>query len=164
MKARKRADTTVRKIMLLGEIGVGKTSLANRLAFDRFEASYKPTLGVELYTADIDVDGTPHRLVLWDTDGDLQERMVASDYCRGASGACVIGDLSRPMTLQVGRDIRNLFGELFPGRPTRLLANKLDLMPGTERIKDATRISVKDGKGVTEALRAVARECWEAAL
>jgi GTPase SAR1 family protein len=45
---------TARKIMLLGEIGVGKSSIARRLVFDRFEGDYKPTIGVDVYSYDVD--------------------------------------------------------------------------------------------------------------
>ena len=39
----------VRKLMLLGEMAVGKTSIANRLAFDRFGESYTSTIGTDIY-------------------------------------------------------------------------------------------------------------------
>ena len=39
----------VRKLMLLGEMAVGKTSIANRLAFDRFVESYTSTIGTDIY-------------------------------------------------------------------------------------------------------------------
>ena len=42
------------KIMLLGEIGVGKSSIAQRLVFNRFGTDYKPTLGVDVYTYEIE--------------------------------------------------------------------------------------------------------------
>ena len=41
--------TSAYKVMLLGQIGVGKSSIAQRLVFDRFESSYKPTMGVDVY-------------------------------------------------------------------------------------------------------------------
>ena len=45
---------TAQKIMLLGEIGVGKSSIAQRLVFNRFGTDYKPTLGVDVYTYEIE--------------------------------------------------------------------------------------------------------------
>ncbi len=44
---------SARKVMLLGEIGVGKSSLARRLVFDKFEFDYKPTIGVDIYRYDV---------------------------------------------------------------------------------------------------------------
>ena len=48
---------TARKVMLLGEIGVGKSSLVKRLVFDRFETDYKPTLGVDVYRYEVPAGG-----------------------------------------------------------------------------------------------------------
>ena len=64
------------KIMLLGEIGVGKSSIAQRLVFNRFETIYKPTLGVDVYTYDIETETdadpvTTTKFIIWDTDGEL---------------------------------------------------------------------------------------------
>ena len=44
---------TAAKVMLLGDIGVGKTSIARRLRFDSFEANYKTTIGVDVLTHDV---------------------------------------------------------------------------------------------------------------
>jgi len=152
--------SAVRKVMLLGQSNVGKTSLANSLAFGRFEMNYKRTIGVELYTADIVFDGSPRRLILWDTDGRIQDEMVASSYCKGAAGACIIADLTRPETIEAARETLEIFEELYPGRPTRLIGNKLDLAPGSV-LEDGTCVSVHDGTGVAKVLEEIARECWE---
>jgi Ras-related protein Rab-5C len=62
---------TARKIMLLGEIGVGKSSIARRLVFDRFEGDYKPTIGVDVYSYDVEPGPAgpqpPIKFIIWDT-------------------------------------------------------------------------------------------------
>ena len=87
------------KVMLLGDIGVGKSSLARRLVFDRFEADYKSTIGVDILTHDLALAGGPLRLILWDTDGDFGAGIFESVYLSGASGAVIVADASRPATL-----------------------------------------------------------------
>lgn len=151
--------SAVRKVMLLGQPGVGKTTLANSMAFGRFDADYKRTIGVELYTADITFDDRSHRLVLWDTDGRIQDEMVASSYCKGAAGACVVADLTRPETVEAARETLDIFEDLYPGRPARLLGNKLDLMPSAT-LDDGTCVSVYDGTGVMQVFEDIARECF----
>ena len=91
-----------KKVMLLGEIGVGKTSLAQRLLFDRFDADYKSTIGVDLYKYDIDIPGeaAPVALVLWDTDGNWGESLFRHVYVKGATAAVIVGDVSRRSTLE----------------------------------------------------------------
>ena len=83
--------------MLLGEIGVGKSSLARRFVFDRFEAEYKSTIGVDILTHDTTTaDGEAMRLVLWDTDGEFGARIFDTVYVKGASGALIVSDVTRP--------------------------------------------------------------------
>ena len=60
---------TARKVMLLGEIGVGKSSIVQRLVFDKFEATYKPTIGVDFALKNVKLGPYLIRLQLWDTAG-----------------------------------------------------------------------------------------------
>ena len=65
----------IRKVMLLGDMAVGKTSIANRLAFDRFETSYKSTIGFDLYRYDVILpqSGEQFQFLIWDTDGNVSQ-------------------------------------------------------------------------------------------
>src|SRR5690606_12013843 len=93
-----------RKIMLLGEIGVGKTSLIRRLVEGHFETEYKSTFGVELYRVPITEAG-PNRdqaieLIVWDSDGNFGQSIFRHVYIKGASAALIIGDLKRRATIE----------------------------------------------------------------
>lgn len=156
------------KVMLLGEMGVGKTSLAQRFVFDRFQSDYKTTIGVELFTHDVTVtDAQPEsqvRLVLWDTDGDFGQRIFTTVYVSGAAGAIVVGDASRPPTLARMVDLAQGFAERFPGRPVKAIVNKIDLVEGGAAQvtlpqlprDDVVFASAKTGTGVAEAFHALA--------
>ena len=119
------------KIMLLGDIGVGKTSLARRRVFDKFDADYKTTIGVDVLTHDIELGPECGReilrLVLWDTDGDFGSRIFETVYLAGASGAIIVADASRPGTLVKMTTLADRFAEHFPGRPVVMIVNKIDL-------------------------------------
>lgn len=120
-----------RKIMLLGDIAVGKTALARRLVFDQFEAGYKATLGVDIYSHVLDpqpVPDTPVKLSIWDIDGDLSHGIFSHNYMKGASGALMIGDATRPSTLNTIISLADTFRETQPGRPFVYVVNKLDLV------------------------------------
>jgi len=145
------------KVMLLGEIGVGKSSLARRFVFDRFEGEYKSTIGVDILSHEIALDdGRPLKLMLWDTDGDFGARIFETVYIKGASGALIVSDATRPATLAKAARLAAGFAEAFPGRPTRVIVNKIDLAdmehgafagaglaPG-----DVVRTSARTGEGV----------------
>ena len=124
-----------RKIMLLGDIAVGKTSLARRLVFNQFDVGYKATLGVDIYTHQValpsDADGDI-KLSIWDVDGDLAEGIFSHNYIRGASGALIIGDVTRPATMNTMLRLSDTFRETLVGRPFVYVVNKSDVMNSGE--------------------------------
>lgn len=124
-----------RKVMLLGEIGVGKSSIVQRLVFDRFEMNYKPTIGVDVYRYEVPQTETRSAmaLIVWDTDGNFGEQIFRHVYMREASAAVIVGDVTRPHTLDTMAALANGFREALPGRTLSLVLNKLDLLaPGDE--------------------------------
>lgn len=121
---------TSRKIMLLGDIGVGKSSIVQRLVLDRFDMTYKPTIGVDVYR--YEVPPSPSRpgmhLIVWDTDGNLNELIFKHVYMKSASAAMIIGDVMRPGTLDTMARLTEGFRSELPGRHITLLVNKIDLV------------------------------------
>jgi small GTP-binding protein len=152
---------TARKIMLLGEIGVGKSSIARRLVFDRFEGDYKPTIGVDVYSYDVEhaPDEAGSRFVIWDTDGNLGETILDHIYMKEAAGALIVGDITRGSTLKRMVELGNKFLEAMPGRYCAFLLNKSDLeTAATELPPELTssqipmlRTSAKTGENVKDA-------------
>ncbi len=127
-------SNTAIKIMMLGEIGVGKTSIVRRLVFDAFDISYKATIGVDIYSyrlpqekthLDRDID-----FFLWDVDGDLGAAMFNHVYLKGAGGACIVSDVTRAGTHKTSLSIAEGFERNLPGRPAVLVVNKIDLLLG----------------------------------
>lgn len=125
---------TARKVMLLGEIGVGKSSLVRRLVFDRFENDYKPTLGVDVYRYDVPAQpGTPAlTLIVWDTDGNFGDAIFRHVYMKEASAAFIVGDVTRKATLETMLSLSRGFHEAFPGRYEALIVNKIDLLDAAD--------------------------------
>jgi small GTP-binding protein len=159
---------TPRKIMLLGDIGVGKSSIARRLVFDAFDEAYKPTLGVDIYTYEIAPDraGTSEgaKFIIWDTDGNLGDSILSLVYMRHAAAALVVGDPTRPATLQPMVELGKRFMEAQPGRYCAFLLNKCDV-PGisTELPAHAAQLgipsiptSAKSGENIQHAFLAAA--------
>ena len=169
------APSLTAKVLLLGDIGVGKTSLARRFVFDRFEGTYKTTLGVDILTHDLPLgpacDDAVLRLVLWDTDGDFGDRIFSTAYALGAQGAMIVADASRPDTLLHMGQLAMDFGDRFPGRPMRAIVNKIDLAPAHERRfvvpdldpDEIAPTSALTGEGVTELFQSLGRAIWRSA-
>lgn len=157
-----------RKVMLLGEIGVGKSSIARRLVLDRFEIDYKPTVGVDVYLYDVpDEPSRPGmRLIVWDTDGNFGDAIFRHVYMRQANAAMIIGDLTRAATLDAMARLGGGFRDEFPGRHLTFLLNKQDLLPPDARVElpealmrpgtPVVRTSALTGDNVKDAFRATA--------
>lgn len=154
-----------KKVMLLGDMGVGKTSILYRLVHDRFDGQYKTTLGVEVLSYDVPAptvgEGEPVRLVLWDTDGDFGTRIFDTVYVAGASAAIIVSDATRPQTVTHMNELASNFESRFPGRPYKALVNKIDLAGGTAPLEGLAQpnvklVSAKTGSGITEAFAELA--------
>ena len=121
--------TSRHKIVLIGDIGVGKTALIRRFVHDTFDGVYSGTFGFDIYEKTITVVGRQVDLLIWDTDGSTGAGLfVAGSYLEGASGALIVCDLSRPQTCDVAIDLAKDFARRLPGREACLLLNKSDLV------------------------------------
>ncbi|MEQ8824984.1 MAG: Rab family GTPase [Filomicrobium sp.] len=158
-----------RKLMLLGEIGVGKTSLVNRYVHGRFRTDYMPTLNVEIYTHNLpETDTRPAlTLLIWDTDGNFGQTIFSSVYLKNASAALIVADVTRPTTIEAKDQLLKGWKNAMPGRPACILLNKSDLLGDTERSELGTAeaehsstpaflTSALSGDGVGDAFTAAA--------
>ena len=126
--------TLSKKVCLLGDFAVGKTSLVRRFVYNRFDDKYISTIGVKVSrktvsvsVADRIVDGT---MMLWDLAGSEEFDRVRTSYLRGAAGAVLVCDLTRPETLDSLQKYANGLLKANANIHFILAANKYDL---TER-------------------------------
>jgi small GTP-binding protein len=122
-----------KKIVLLGNSAVGKTSLIRRFVFDTFEDSYITTIGSKVTKKEIDIDdnGEDKRLTLmiWDVLGTEGYTATHSRTFAGAHGAILVSDLSRKETIDNLESywIPLLF-EIVDNIPIVFVSNKSDLV------------------------------------
>ena len=95
-----------KKICLVGDLGVGKTSLVRRFVESKFSDEYLTTVGVKISRKVVEVPterrGTPKNvtLVIWDIEGKSKFNSIAHNYLQGAAGAIVVGDFTRQETIE----------------------------------------------------------------
>jgi len=91
---------TTLKILIIGESGVGKSSLMLRFTEDDFDAEQALTIGVDFKTKKINIDGVTVKLAIWDTAGQERFRTLTPSYYRDAQGAILVYDVTKVGTFQ----------------------------------------------------------------
>ncbi|MHC1592122.1 MAG: GTP-binding protein [Candidatus Helarchaeales archaeon] len=117
------------KIVCIGSPAVGKTSLINRFVTNSFKEKYIETIGVNILLKELKVDSKTVQLSCWDVAGQTHFGRVRNMYYRGAQGALIVFDLTRPSTyLDVGdfhEDLKTALNN--KDIPIVLIGNKKDL-------------------------------------
>jgi len=81
--------STLLKVVILGDGGVGKSCLMNRFVSDRFEEQSFHTIGVEFLNKEIEIDGNSYTLQIWDTAGQERFKTLRTPFYRG-SDICLL--------------------------------------------------------------------------
>ncbi|XP_074015726.1 ras-related protein Rab-36 [Numenius arquata] len=89
----------ISKVVVVGDLYVGKTSLINRFCKDNFDRDYKATIGVDFEIERFEIVGIPYNLQIWDTAGQEKFKCIASAYYRGAEVIITVFDLADIQTL-----------------------------------------------------------------
>ncbi len=122
-----------KKVVVIGDGAVGKTSLIKRFVQDVFDDRYLNTIGAKVMKKELGVNRPETgeivdlKLILWDIAGQETFENVKKAYYRGASGAIVVCDITRRETMDVmHRWIENLF-DVSDVIPIVFIVNKIDL-------------------------------------
>ncbi len=164
-----------KKIVLLGDGAVGKTSLIARFVLNKFDEKYIQTIGVRVSKKTVMVDTGKEKvdvdLMIWDILGQRGFERVKTLSLEGTQGALLVCDLTRMKTLESIEDywypmLLDRAGEI----PVVLLANKRDLPNWEISEEDVKRVasqinapyfltSAKTGEHVDEAFHMIAERC-----
>ncbi|XP_069353331.1 ras-related protein Rab-36 [Eulemur rufifrons] len=87
------------KVVVVGDLYVGKTSLIHRFCKNAFDRDYKATIGVDFEIERFEIAGIPYSLQIWDTAGQEKFKCIAATYYRGAQVIVTAFDLTDVQTL-----------------------------------------------------------------
>jgi small GTP-binding protein len=172
------SEITKKKICLIGDFGVGKTSLIRRFVDGHFSENYMSTVGVQVSQKDLEVPANSSqvrqklRLMIWDLEGSTKFQGIARQYIEGSHGAIVVADGNRQESIDhlaghlallcslKTQDIKVIVAfskaDLVEERAARdlLLGSWL---PSGERVLAAYLTSAKTGKNVEASFQHLAK-------
>ena len=82
------------KILILGETGVGKTSLLMRYVEDEFTNAHLPTIGIDFKIKEVSINHKIYKLQIWDTAGQERFRTITKTYYRSSNGIILTYDVT----------------------------------------------------------------------
>eukprot|EP01130_Rhizamoeba_saxonica_P004278 TRINITY_DN174_c0_g2_i1.p1 TRINITY_DN174_c0_g2~~TRINITY_DN174_c0_g2_i1.p1 ORF type:complete len:217 (+),score=50.48 TRINITY_DN174_c0_g2_i1:34-651(+) len=123
---------TLLKIIILGDSGVGKTSLMNQYVNNRFSTAYKATIGADFLTKEVMVDDRLITMQIWDTAGQERFQSLGVAFYRGADCCVLVFDVNVAKTFEHLDSWKEEFlTQAMPNDPNNfpfvLIGNKIDL-------------------------------------
>ncbi|XP_050292446.1 ras-related protein Rab7-like isoform X1 [Quercus robur] len=168
---------TLLKVMVLGDSGVGKTSLMNQYVYMKFNPHYKATIGADFVTKELQIDDKQVTLQIWDTAGQERFQSLGAAFYRGAECCVLVFDVNAHKSFEAMNTWREEFlKQADPDAPDNfpfiLLGNKIDMDGGNSRVVSEKQAkewcafrgnipyfetSAKEGYNVDEAFLCVAK-------
>ena len=124
-----------KKILLLGDFSVGKTSLIRRYVDGTFDDKYLTTIGVKISKKLCTIQGVECEVLIWDIEGETPTKKIPLSYYRGASGAIFVIDVNRSETIEGLVKHQEVFFEANPNAKYVTAYNKADLLSEMQKAK-----------------------------
>jgi len=173
-----------KKVIVIGEGGVGKTTLLHRSVSNIFVDSTKMTIGTDFFMKKIEIEDDNNvnqiMMLLWDFAGQERFRFILKDYIKGAKGVILCFDLTRTSTLQKLYEWIDLLKEgdawdkpdikfflvgtksdLVANTPTSITSDQIDLFRKEFNIDLYFATSAMDSSGVAELFNKIANSMVE---
>ena len=139
-------ELPVIKVALLGNSGVGKSSIILRYSTDRFEIDSLTTKGAEYSQTKVEINGKSYKLDIWDTAGQEQYRSLGKHFYINAYIVILVYDISKKDSFE---DLKNIwYNDLIRyGEKCTVIAivgNKIDLYEKEEVNENEGRAFAKE--------------------
>ncbi|TFF90420.1 MAG: GTP-binding protein [Promethearchaeota archaeon] len=142
------------KVCIVGDGGVGKTSMVLRYCENSFKENYIMTIGSNFSTKSVNLDNHPDigvKLQLWDLAGQKHFSFVRPPFYRGASGIIYVFDLTRRSSFKNIPEWCDEVEKVIGRKASVLVGNKLDIANQGRR-----EIGKKDGEALMAELGSAA--------
>lgn len=163
------------KVIVLGDSGVGKTSILNRFVKQEFSQSYRATVGADFLFKEFNVDGKAVSLQLWDTAGQERFQSLGNAFYRGTDCCLLVFDITNAESFENISSWKNEFlersGNEGTNFPIILIGNKCDMTAERKVSKENAKtwaeneklifdeVSAKEDIRIEEAFMQATRLC-----
>ncbi|EAY06231.1 small GTP-binding protein, putative [Trichomonas vaginalis G3] len=159
------------KVVILGDSGVGKTSLIEMRMQNSFDSEKMPTIKPDVSTCVENVDGKQIELNIWDTAGQEQYFSLATMFVRDANVAILVGDITNEISIDNIGKWEHLLKETQPNAEVIVAINKSDLARNNQKLVGQVRdklihnytdimfVSAITGNNVPQLFKTVAQKC-----
>ncbi len=152
----------IKKVCVLGDPGVGKTSIINRYVKNVFSPDYLSTIGARTCTKQLDLADGNIILSIWDIAGQETSRNLGSSHYQGCQGVIFVYDLASQESFEGLINWEYQLKKVVKDAPVVMLGNKLDLVdegglpenrfpPGYKFKANFFMVSAKTGDKVAKA-------------
>lgn len=157
------------KIILIGDSGVGKSSIVSRFVDGTFMGDTRSTVGIDLQVKTLDISYELVKIQIWDTAGQEKYKSITQSYYRYAAGIIIVFDLTKQYTFE---NVINWINEIEKSLDQKLcdldvilIGNKADLVNDREVKKEEVlelqkkhkfiyiETSAKDNSNINEAFK-----------
>lgn len=160
------------KICVLGDVGVGKTTIVNRFVRRSINPLCEHTIGVEVTISSLKFFNNTYRIKFYDMSGSAGYESLYNQYIYNSSSIVVVYDISKYKTfVRAKRLIKRVYEMHRPDFPIILVGNKIDEIPkrrvemrdGLDYVKSMENVffvecSGRNNKNIQEALKLLVME------
>ena len=137
-------SVTRHKIIFVGDAGVGKTSIINRIVDNPFSEAYEMSIGVDFMSKNLRYRGQNIKLQIWDSAGQEKYKGLIPSYVRNSSIVFIVYDISSKTSFKnVSSWIS--FIKSIENTTIILCANKIDLTTREVQRSEGEQFAKKEG-------------------
>ncbi|KAI8086208.1 small GTPase superfamily [Halteromyces radiatus] len=140
------------KVIILGDSGVGKTSLMNQYVNKKFSSQYKATIGADFLTKEVMVDDKLVTMQIWDTAGQERFQSLGVAFYRGADCCVLVYDVNNNKSYEsLGQWHDEFLVQASPRDPDNfpfvVLGNKVDVDESKRTVSQKRAMAFCQAKG-----------------
>ena len=137
------------KVVLVGDSGVGKSSILDMLINNKFYTNVESTVGSAFKTKEIEIGTRTIKLNIWDTAGQERYNSLTKMYCRGAAAAIMVYDITKRDTFT---NLRKWYQVVLESGNTEI---QFAIVGNKEDLVDREETSLEEAQGFAHKIGAI---------